>query len=346
MSGNIGINEGRYMKIVIYGIGKGYSVFFERNNTFLKRNIHAADIQIIGFVDGNRALWGTKVTYDRREFIIQNIEDFSKAIVEGVIVTTELFFEEIKEELVGKGYREEQIFLINELYDSYLGQLFSKGDFENKIGLEIGGPTDLFYRIYEQCQICDNVNFSSDTVWWKNETNDYRYKNKVLGNTLILEATHMTQIQNETYDFVISSNNLEHIANPLKALKEFARVTKVDGTVLVIVPRKEETFDRNREDTPFEHLLEDYKNDVGEDDLAHLSEIIEKHDYNMDIGCGGKENFIKRAKKNIENRCLHHHVFNEKCLRKSFIFAGLEILDFAEIIGNWFVVGKKREQKL
>lgn len=155
MSGNIGINEGRYMKIVIYGIGKGYSVFFERNNTFLKRNIHAADIQIIGFVDGNRALWGTKVTYDRREFIIQNIEDFSKEIVEGVIVTTELFFEEIKEELVGKGYREEQIFLINELYDSYLGQLFSKGDFENKIGLEIGGPTDLFYRIYEQCQICE-----------------------------------------------------------------------------------------------------------------------------------------------------------------------------------------------
>lgn len=329
------------MKTVIYGVGKGYSAFF-KNETFLKRKIQGSGIQVIGFADGNQTLWDTKVIYHDQEFLIHKIDDFSKEIVEGIIITTERFFKEIKKELMEKGYQEEQIFLINELYDSYLDQLFSKGSFEMKTGLEIGGPTQLFHRIYEQCRTCDNVNFSSDTVWCKFETNDYQYENKVLGNILILEATHMAGIQNEAYDFVISSNNLEHVANPLKALKEFVRVAKIKGTVLVIVPRKQETFDHNREDTLFEHLLDDYRNDVEEDDFTHLPEIIEKHDYSMDAGCGGKEDFIERTKNNIENRCLHHHVFNEECLRKSFAFAGLEILDFAQITGNWFIIGQKK----
>lgn len=40
----------------------------------------------------------------------------------------------------------------------------------------------------------------------------------------------------------------------------------------------------------------------------------------MDIACGGKDKFIEQAQKNFENRCLHHHVFNEQCLRKSLEF--------------------------
>lgn len=109
----------------------------------------------------------------------------------------------------------------------------------------------------------------------------------------------------------------------------------------MLVPIKEKTFDHNRECTAFEHLMEDYNSNIGEDDLTHLPEIIAKHDYGMDVLCGGKEQFIERAKKNVENRCLHHHVFEETCLRKAFEFVGLEVIAFREVMNNWLIMGQK-----
>lgn len=114
------------------------------------------------------------------------------------------------------------------------------------------------------------------------------------------------------------------------------------GVVLIIVPMKEKTFDHDREYTTFNHLLEDYLNDVREDDLTHLSEIIEKHDYDMNISCGGKEKFIERAKKNVENRCLHHHVFAENGLKEMFKFVGLKVLNFTGLWNNWLIMGQKQ----
>lgn len=55
------------------------------------------------------------------------------------------------------------------------------------------------------------------------------------------------------------------------------------------MPLKENCFEHNREYMLFEHLLEDYTHDIKEDDLTHLMEIIEKHDYAMDVKCGGKK---------------------------------------------------------
>ena len=77
--------------------------------------------------------------------------------------------------------------------------------------------------------------------------------------------------------------------------------------------------------------------------LSHLDEIIEKHDYAMDPECGGKKKFIERARKNFENRCLHHHVFDEECLKMALTFSGLKVRDFGDVRGNWFIVGEKGE---
>jgi hypothetical protein len=58
-----------------------------------------------------------------------------------------------------------------------------------------------------------------------------------------------------------------------------------------------------------EHLVDEYARDIDEHNLDHLEEIVAVHDYGMDGGAGGKENFIERSKKNYENRALHQHVF-------------------------------------
>lgn len=328
------------MRVIIYGIGKYYSEIFNNPNS-LEIEIIKNAVGIIGFADTNRSLFGKEIIYDGKKFNVKSIFDFDKKDFEGILITTEKYFDEISSFLLEHGYMEKEIFLIENIKKLYFDKLYYIEHFKGKLGLEIGGPTELFSYIYNQCAACDNVNFSSHTVWWKNDTNDFRYKNKKMGDVFITEATDMYQIEGERYDFILSSNNLEHTANPLKALKEFSRVVKKEGIVLILVPIKEKIFDHNRDYTTFEHLLEDYYNDTGEDDLSHLQEIIMQHDYTMDSQCGGREKFIERAKKNIENRCLHHHVFEEQCLRKSFLFVGLKVIAFGRLTNNWMIIGQK-----
>lgn len=328
------------MKIIIYGIGKSYNKFMN-NLAFVTKGIIEKELDVVGVSDGSQDICGRTVIYNGHEFDICKIEEFNINDIDYIVVTTKVFFDEIRANLIKKGYRKKQILLIDWLYNSYLDDVLNIDLFTGKAGIEIGGPTGLFNNIYRKCLSCDNVNFNSNTIWCENKTNVFRYKDKILGNFLVTDATDMHQIKSGSYDFVLSSNNLEHIANPLKALKEFARITNNGGIVLIIVPMKERTFDHNREYTDFEHILADYENEIGENDLSHLSCIIEKHDYSMDIECGGKERFIERAKNNIENRCLHHHVFGEECLRKSFNFVDLEVIKFAEIENNWLIVGRK-----
>ena len=215
--------------------------------------------------------------------------------------------------------------------------------FSSKHGLEIGGPSGIFTAIYDKCASCDGVNFSTDTIWWtKDQSNSYNCFGKTLGKIYIADAVDMSCIGDSRYDFVMSSNNLEHIANPIKALKEFVRVLKSGGSILILVPDKRYTFDHRREYTSFEHMLADYENDTQETDLTHLPEILELHDLAMDPPAGDIENFRKRSERNYENRCLYHHVFCEDSLRKIFGYLGLEVLDFREAFQNYVILGRKK----
>ncbi len=67
----------------------------------------------------------------------------------------------------------------------------------------------------------DCVNFDSDAAWEKYDTNCYIIDDKKIGQIIINDATDLKSISDGIYDFLISSNNLEHIANPIKALFEF-----------------------------------------------------------------------------------------------------------------------------
>ena len=90
--------------------------------------------------------------------------------------------------------------------------------------------------------------------------------------------------------------------------EEWKKVAK--DTIILILPRKESNFDHNRSITEFEHLLDDFTNDVDESDLTHLDEILSLHDLSLDPQAGSFEEFKQRSLENFSNRCLHHHVFD------------------------------------
>jgi ubiquinone/menaquinone biosynthesis C-methylase UbiE len=75
----------------------------------------------------------------------------------------------------------------------------------------------------------------------------------------IVEATAMARFATASYDFVLASHVLEHIANPILALCEWKRLLKDRGVLVLLLPHKDKTFDHRRPVTTLEHLIADFK---------------------------------------------------------------------------------------
>lgn len=204
--------------------------------------------------------------------------------------------------------------------------------FDKKNGIEIGGPSAIFSNevpIYQVLASLDGCNFSSKTIWEGNivEGENYNYFENKKGFQYICEASNLAEIPSGKYDFLIASHCLEHCANTLKTVKEWLRVVKKGGVLLIILPDKRYTFDHNRPITTFDHLLDDLENDVDETDLTHLEEILELHNLNKDLASGTKEQFKKRSLENHENRCLHHHIFDFELLKNIYNHFDIKIMN-------------------
>ncbi len=200
-----------------------------------------------------------------------------------------------------------------------------------KNGLEIGGPSGLFRRgnalpVYEEIGGLDNCDFSKSTVWAKHTEAFLFDTRKAPGNTLFCDGSALVDVPDSTYDILLSCHNLEHFANPVRALKEWQRVLKPDGALVLVLPNYRKTFDHLRTPTRVDHMLEDFEHEVGEDDLTHLPEILEKHDLSRDLAAGSRQDFHKRSLNNFSNRCLHHHVFDKSNSQELLSRVGFQVL--------------------
>ncbi len=82
----------------------------------------------------------------------------------------------------------------------------------------------------------------------------------------------LPDIKASELDYVCSSNVLEHLTNPIKALLEWLRILKPGAILWLKVPDKRKTFDRTRERTKLEHLILDFENGVAVDDPTHVED--------------------------------------------------------------------------
>jgi len=120
-------------------------------------------------------------------------------------------------------------------------------------GLEIGGSMQNSFGLNTL-----NVDYtdSMDTVFKKEEI---RLCGKALKVDIVANGDDIP-LPDESQDFVVSSHVIEHFPNPIKALIEWDRLVKPGGTIFMIVPHKERTFDKGKDCTPLEHLVEDFRN--------------------------------------------------------------------------------------
>lgn len=215
----------------------------------------------------------------------------------------------------------------------------------DKVGVEIGGPSVIFKStlpLYPVVSRLDCVNFSDRTIWEGalQEGRPVRYFLNKPGMQYVADATDLAKLPSESYAFLLSSNCLEHIANPLKALKEWVRVVANSGYLVLILPNKANNFDHRRPITLFDHIKQDYEQGVGEDDLTHLNEVLELHDLSRDPPAGNLEQFRNRSLANASNRALHHHVFDVHLIEQAMRYCGVVPLRSDSTSTDHIVLGK------
>jgi SAM-dependent methyltransferase len=206
---------------------------------------------------------------------------------------------------------------------------------EGRACLEIGGPSAIFRRdgplpVYALASSVDNCNFAEQTVWQGQveEGQEFRYDASLPpGRQHIADATDLRgTVADASYDALLASHVIEHIANPLRALREWSRVLAESGTLVLVVPHRETTFDHRRPLTSVEHLVEDFERGVGEDDATHVDEFVALCDLDRDAVVHSREELAERTARFVENRSLHHHVFDTLLVLRMLDRAGFQLL--------------------
>ena len=198
--------------------------------------------------------------------------------------------------------------------------------------LEIGGPSKVFTSggllpVYPVLARVDGVQWTAETMWHTlNPGDGYRPEGRRRGELLLLDGVDLDPIRDHAYDAVISSHVIEHIANPLRAVAAWRRVTRPGGHLLIIAPHMSGTFDRRRPLTSLQHMVDDHARGIDEGDLTHLDETLRLHDRRRDAEQGDAESWAQRRRENPQTRLLHHHTFTTTSLLELLDHAGLELL--------------------
>jgi SAM-dependent methyltransferase len=203
---------------------------------------------------------------------------------------------------------------------------------EGARGLEIGGPSALFgasglLPVYPRLASIDGVQWAADTVWHQlGSASGYAPEDgEVRGELHVIDSIDLDPLASDSYDVVLSSHVIEHLANPLRALAAWRRVTRAGGHMLIVAPHMQGTFDHRRPLTTLAHLVEDFERGVDENDLTHLQETLRLHDRARDVSTD-EDAWEQMRRENPTTRTLHHHTFTTPSLLGLLDQAGLELL--------------------
>jgi len=184
---------------------------------------------------------------------------------------------------------------------------------KKKTVLEIGGPSSLLSDWYPLFDSVSFLNMSESMEIHIQSFNPINTVGVFDGDASQREVFVKNNLL-ENFDLVISSHTLEHFANPIKALFEWKSALKKGGSIITIVPNKDMCWDKVREYTTFDHIVDDFYKDVTESDMTHVDEascmIQCRPSYYSDVGDQNR------------NRVIHHHVFSVDVLSECHEYCG------------------------
>jgi SAM-dependent methyltransferase len=154
---------------------------------------------------------------------------------------------------------------------------------------------------------------------------------------LMVEPRHIRDMDGDgligfadgSYDFVVLSHVIEHLADPMAALAEIFRVLKPGGLAVIAAPDRHYTFDRMRGNTPFGQLLEQHQRGVkkvsDEQYLDFLGGV-----YPSLLRDGGRA--LDEALASVRARREHAHVWDSAAFKEFLDRAFAHLLIRAELL--------------
>lgn len=97
---------------------------------------------------------------------------------------------------------------------------------------------------------------------------------KLVPVDIVDDGERLTTIPAGSQDFVIANHFVEHCENPLLAMENMLRVLRPAGVVFLALPDMRYSFDRDRQITPLDHLLRDYREGPEWSRRAHFEEWV------------------------------------------------------------------------
>ncbi len=129
-------------------------------------------------------------------------------------------------------------------------------------GIEVGGSAHNQFGV-------DAINVdryeAMDTIYKDEER---RLAGRALHVDLVAPGDDLP-FKDDAVDFVLASHVIEHFPDPVRALLEWRRVAR--RYVFVVVPHRDRTFDRDRDLTPVEELVERHVSGFTSEEDRHWS---------------------------------------------------------------------------
>ncbi|HYI35943.1 MAG TPA: methyltransferase domain-containing protein [Thermoleophilaceae bacterium] len=129
-------------------------------------------------------------------------------------------------------------------------------------GIEVGGAAHNDFEV-------DALNVDRyaeyDTVYKREELRMWGTVKKV---DLVAPGDDLP-LKDQAVDFVLASHVIEHFPDPVAALSEWVRVSR--RYLFLVVPHRDRTFDRGRDLTPVDELLDRHARGFASEEDAHWS---------------------------------------------------------------------------
>jgi 2-polyprenyl-3-methyl-5-hydroxy-6-metoxy-1,4-benzoquinol methylase len=180
-------------------------------------------------------------------------------------------------------------------------------------GLEIGGLNNPLI-IPKECTIKYlDIEEASDIKSSFIELNNINLvKTDYIGD---VGKSNVMNITNTEFDFIIMNHVIEHVANPIQAIKNVWSGIKEGGQLVISVPDKNYTFDKDRPISTFEHILSDY--------YRGMTDVIDEHyidflSYVCPEVFSSSEKFTD-ALSSVRKRREHVHVWDSISFRNHLV---------------------------
>ncbi len=141
-------------------------------------------------------------------------------------------------------------------------------------------------------------------------------------------------IEDGAFDFIVANHVLEHVTSPIDALREWQRILRDDGLLMLALPDKRFTFDAPRRRTTLAHLIADAnsKSDPRERNYAHLLEWAE-HVEHLRPGTDAFQRWV--GDQYARGYAVHNHVWIAR-----------DVLELIAHVRGWSVVAFRNTSAL